>query len=176
MAHEAERMSRSSVSGRLGDWPTEPLHTHEPLFPLGLSCPGCGLSLFSLLEGQLAEQQEQPFAAGASPPTANGCDMQLIGQASRPKIVSSTWKVRNIEYAEHSVGRRASSRCLPSLSGRYYRHRRHEASTEIHQCHSVDCRNRAELILPGHSLAVNNSPERKPFRSSCLRQINLRTY
>ncbi len=163
-AHDAERVGRSSVSGRLGVRPTEPSHTHEPPFPSGLFGPGSGLSLFSLSDGQFGEQHEQAFAEGAPPVTTDPCDKQLIGQANRPKIVSSTWRVRNIEYAEHSVGRRASSHCLPSLSGRYYRHRRHGASMEIHKCHSVDCRNRAKLILPGHSSAVNNSLERKLIR------------
>lgn len=97
MAHEAERVNRSSVSGRLGDWPTEPPHTHEPPFPSGLFGSGCGLSLFSLPDGQFCEQHEQRFAEGAPPATTDPCDMQLIGQANRPKIVSSTWRVRNIE-------------------------------------------------------------------------------
>ena len=91
-------MGRSSVTGRLGVWPTEPSHTHEPPFPSGLFGPGSGLSLLSLPDGQFGEQHEQAFAEGAPPVTTDPCDMQLIGQANRPKIVSSTWRVRNIGY------------------------------------------------------------------------------
>lgn len=92
-ADEAERMSRSSVTGRRGDWPTEPLHTHDWHFP-----PGCGLSLFSPFDGQFGEQHEQACAEETPPVTTDSCDMQLIGQATKPRIVSSTWRVRNIEY------------------------------------------------------------------------------
>lgn len=117
MANATDRMTRSSAIGRVDDWLREPPHTHEWHFPSGLLGPGCGLSLFSLLDGQFGEQHEQPFVEGTPPATADCCDMHLIGQANRPRIVSSTWRARNIEPRRQSrtTSRRGRFPCYPVL-------------------------------------------------------------
>lgn len=139
MTNDTDRMGTSSTADRVDDSVREPPHTQEWHFPSGLSGPGCGLSLFRLPDGQLGEQHEQHFAEGTPSATVDCCDMQLIGQATRPRIVSSTWRVRNIGYA-YRVRPKGLEHWFPLLSGPCYRQDRHRASAKKHDRQSVDCR------------------------------------